>query len=177
MSDRIFGVIGLLLAAFYAWSASIIQESFLSDVVGPKTFPYVIAAMMALASLYFLLRPDPEPDWPGPPKLLEIGASVAVMIAYALVLPETGFIVATVVGTAYLTWRLGSAPLGSLIIGVFTALGIYIVFRTILGLSLATGPVEDAVDLVLDPIAETVSALFDDDPAPEAEDAPIQGAD
>ena len=35
MSDRIFGVIGLLIAIGFAWAALIIEESFLSDYVGP----------------------------------------------------------------------------------------------------------------------------------------------
>lgn len=39
MSDRIFGAVGLLLALGYAWAALVIEESFLSDAVGPKAFP------------------------------------------------------------------------------------------------------------------------------------------
>ncbi|MDF0601712.1 tripartite tricarboxylate transporter TctB family protein [Psychromarinibacter sp. C21-152] len=140
MSDRIFGGIGLILAIFFAWQASVIQESFLSDAVGPKVFPYVIAAVMTLASLYFLLKPDPEPSWPRMGHLAEIGLAAAVMFAYAQVLPELGFVISTAVAAAYLTWRLGSPPLQSVIIGVSTSVGIYVIFRLLLGLSLARGP-------------------------------------
>lgn len=140
MSDRIFGGVGLVLAIFFAWQASIIEESFLSDAVGPKMFPYIIAAMMGLASVYFLLRPDPEPTWPRAGRLAEIGLAAAVMFAYALALPELGFVIATAFAAAYLTWRLGSRPLESLVIGIGTSVGIYIIFRLVLGLSLARGP-------------------------------------
>ncbi|WP_102106695.1 tripartite tricarboxylate transporter TctB family protein [Oceaniglobus roseus] len=140
MSDRIFGGIGLLLAAIFAWQATIIQESFLSDAVGPKTFPLVIAAVMALSSLYFLVKPDPEPEWPTMGRLAEIGLAVLVMIAYAELLPEVGFLIATAVASAYLTWRLGTNPLQSLVVGVCTSVGIYVVFKLVLGLSLASGP-------------------------------------
>ena len=140
MSDRVFGGIGLALAIFFAWQASIIEESFLTDTVGPKTFPYIIAAIMGLASLYFLIKPDPEPHWPRAGKLAEIGLAFIVMIAYAEALPVAGFVISTAVAAAYLTWRLGSGPLESVIIGIGTSVGIYVVFRLILGLSLARGP-------------------------------------
>ncbi len=140
MSDRIFGGIGLVLALFYAWQASIIQESFLSDIVGPKTFPYIIATIMGVASIWFLLRPDPEPSWPRAGRLAEIGLAALVMAAYALALPELGFVIATALASAYLTWRLGTRPLQSLVVGALTSVGIYVVFRLLLGLSLARGP-------------------------------------
>lgn len=140
MSDRIFGGIGLVLAIFFAWQAAIIEESFLTDEVGPKVFPWIIATVMGLSSLWFLLRPDPAPDWPRLGRLAEIGVAALVMVAYAQALPELGFVISTAIAAAYLTWRLGSRPLESLLIGVGTSLGIYVVFRLILGLSLARGP-------------------------------------
>lgn len=140
MSDRIFGGVGLLIALIYAWQATIIQESFLSDAVGPKAFPLIIAVVMALCSVYFLVKPDPQPEWPTFGRLAEVGLAVAVMIAYAILLPELGFLIATAIAATYLTWRLGTAPLQSVLVGVLTSVGIYTVFRLILGLSLARGP-------------------------------------
>jgi putative tricarboxylic transport membrane protein len=140
MSDRIFGGIGLLLAVFFAWQAFTIQESFLTDVVGPKMFPYMVAVVMGLASVYFLAKPDPEPHWPRAGRLAEIGLAAVVMVAYALALPDLGFVIATALAAAYLTWRLGSTPPQSVVIGIGISIGIYIVFRLLLGLSLARGP-------------------------------------
>ncbi|MBW3096301.1 tripartite tricarboxylate transporter TctB family protein [Pseudohoeflea coraliihabitans] len=140
MSDRIFGGIGILIALIFAYQATIIQESFLSDAVGPKTFPLVIAAVMALASVYFLIKPDPEPSWPRAGRLAEIGLAALVMLAYAQLLPELGFLISTTLAASYLTWRLGTRPLQSAVVGLGTAIGIYVVFKLILGLSLASGP-------------------------------------
>ncbi|GHF61144.1 tripartite tricarboxylate transporter TctB family protein [Seohaeicola zhoushanensis] len=140
MSDRIFGGLGLALALFFIWQATLIEESFISDVVGPKVFPIIIGVLMALASVWFILRPDAEPTWPGRGRLLEIAAAVIVMVLYAELLPVAGFLIATAVASAYLTWRLGTAPLQSLVVGLCISGGIYIVFRVILGLSLAKGP-------------------------------------
>jgi len=140
MSDRIFGLFGLVLAAFYFWATSIIPDSFMIDVVGPRAFPYIVGTVLAICSLYILLRPDAEPEWPNLMDFIEIIFATAVMFLYAWSLSRVGFVFATVFTTAYLTWRLGSKPLSSLITGVVTSAGIYVVFHLILGLSLAKGP-------------------------------------
>jgi putative tricarboxylic transport membrane protein len=140
MSDRILGGIGLALAAFFIFNATLIELSFISDPVGPRTFPIIIGVVLGVASLAILLRPDAEPVWPRLARLAEIAGAAAAMTAYALLLPEFGFVPATTAAAAYLTWRLGTQPLWSLLSGALTALGIYTVFHLILGLSLARGP-------------------------------------
>ena len=140
MSDRIFGVFGLLLAIGFAFAALAIEESFLSDAVGPKAFPLIIAAVLGLSSIVIALRPDAAPEWPTFARLAEIAAAVVVMILYAELLPEIGFVIATFFAAAYLTWRLGSGLLASLATGLGTSLGIYVIFHLVLGLSLARGP-------------------------------------
>jgi putative tricarboxylic transport membrane protein len=140
MSDRIFGIFGLALAAFYFWATSIIPDSFMVDVVGPRAFPYIVGTVLAICSLYILLRPDAEPEWPTLVNFIEIVFATAVMFLYAWALSKVGFVLATVFATAYLSWRLGTRPLSALVTGIGTAVGIYVVFRLILGLSLAKGP-------------------------------------
>ena len=140
MSDRIFGGIGLLLAAFFIWGATQIELSFISDPVGPRTFPMIIGAVLGLASLVILLRPDAEPHWPPLGRIAEIAGAVAVMVAYALLLPKLGFVIATAGASGILTWRLGTRPVWAVVTGIATSLGIYAVFHLVLGLSLARGP-------------------------------------
>jgi len=140
MSDRIFGFIGVLLAIGYALSALAIEESFLSDAVGPKAFPLIIAAVLGLSSAAIALKPDAEPVWPGLKRLAELAAATVVLILYAELLPVLGFIIATAVASAYLAWRLGSHPIESAVVGIGIALGIYVIFHLVLGLSLARGP-------------------------------------
>ena len=140
MSDRIFGGIGLALAIFFVWQATLIELSFITDPVGPRIFPIIIGIVLGLASLVVILRPDPEPHWPAAGRLFEIAVSVAVMVAYAELLPEVGFLIATAVASAFLTWRLGTTPVWSAVTGILISVGIYVVFRVILGLSLARGP-------------------------------------
>ncbi|MBS0126760.1 tripartite tricarboxylate transporter TctB family protein [Thetidibacter halocola] len=140
MSDRIFGLFGILLAIGFALSALAIEESFLSDAVGPKAFPLIIAAVLGLSSAVIALRPDPEPHWPALARLAELAAAAVVMILYAQFLPEAGFVAATAVAAGYLAWRLGSKPLEAVLTGIGTSVGIYAIFHLVLGLSLARGP-------------------------------------
>ena len=140
MGDRVFAGIGLVLAAFFIWQATQIQLSFISDPVGPKTFPIIIGALLGVSSLVILLRPDPKPEWPRAGRLAEVGLAVMVLLAYAYALPELGFVIATTVAAAILSWRLGTRPVVALLAGIGIALGIYVVFHLILGLSLAQGP-------------------------------------
>lgn len=140
MGDRALGGFGLVLAALFVWQATVIQESFMSDPVGPKGFPIIIGALLAIASLVIVLRPDPTPVWPEMRGLLEIGIAVVVLLAYASLLPDLGFVIATAFTAAYFSWRLGAAPISAAMAGVAIALGIYVVFHLLLGLNLAKGP-------------------------------------
>lgn len=140
MSDRILGGIGLLLALIFIWQATLIQESPFTDIVGPKVFPIIICVVLGLSGIYFILKPDTSPTWPDAARLMEIAVAVAVMVLYAEMLPVVGFVIATAVASAYLSWRLGTMPLQALLAGVLTSVGIYVIFRMILGLSLAKGP-------------------------------------
>lgn len=140
MSDRIFGGIGLILAIFFGIQATMIETAFISDAVGPSVFPIAVAVVMGLSSLYFLLKPDPEPDWPRTGRLAEIGLAALAMFAYAQLLPVLGFVIATVFAAGYLSWRLGARPLEAVLVGLGSSVGIYVVFHLVLGLSLARGP-------------------------------------
>lgn len=140
MSDRIFGVVGILLSIGYVIAAFAIEESFLSDAVGPKAFPLIIAAILGLSSAVIALKPDAEPQWPTLGRLVEIVAAAVVLILYAEMLPVAGFVIATAFATAYLAWRLGSSVFEAVLNGISTSVGIYVIFHLVLGLSLARGP-------------------------------------
>lgn len=140
MSDRIFGIFGLLFAGLVVWATGRIEESFIQDPLGPKAFPLVIAALIALSAGVMLVKPDPEPAWPALRKWLELAITVGVMVGYALVLPELGFVLSSTVLAGFMVWRLGGTPLQSVVGGLAMSAGIYIVFTYGLSLSLARGP-------------------------------------
>lgn len=138
LSDRLAGALAIGAAAVMAWGAQQIQESFIQDPLGPKAFPWLVAAVLAAAGLFMVVRPDESPHWPGARKLAELGVSVLVMIAYAWSLPHAGFVISTSLAAAYLSWRLGGTPKQAVVAGVLLGGGIFLVFSGVLGLSLAT---------------------------------------
>ena len=139
-SDRILGAVCLLLGVAFIWGAARVQVGFIVDPLGPRSFPVIIGIVLILGALFVLLRPDPEPQWPVLSRALEIIAAVAVLIGYAQALEPVGFVIATAVAAALLSWRLGSTLGGAMMSGVGISVGIYTVFHLILGLSLAKGP-------------------------------------
>ncbi|MEQ8399128.1 tripartite tricarboxylate transporter TctB family protein [Thalassobaculum sp.] len=139
-SDRVLGAVCLVLGLAFMFGASRIQTGFILDPLGPKTFPMIIGGLLVLSSIVPLVKPDPAPGWPSARAMMEIALALAVFVGYAVVLPELGFVPATAIAAAALSWRLGNTPLKSILCGVGIAVGIYVVFHLILGLSLAKGP-------------------------------------
>lgn len=140
MSDRILGAVCLLLAVGWIAGALAIETGLMVDPIGPRAFPAIVATVLATASLVPLLRPDPEPDWPRPARLFEIALAVLVMGLYTLALEPLGFPIATALAVFVLAWRLGGTPAASAATGLGVALGLYLLFRWALGLSLPAGP-------------------------------------
>ena len=149
MSDRLLGGVLMLVALAYVTGATFIESNMIFDPLGPRTFPIICGSLVAVACIYPILRPDPEPDWPALGRAAEIGAVVAGLILYAYSLPVLGFVVATAIASAALSWRLGARPRATPVIGIAIGLGIYAVFRWMLGLSLPHGTwTEGALDAI-----------------------------
>ena len=72
MNDKVFGIFILLLSVFYIFSAYIVEESFISDHIGPKIYPYIVSFFLITSSLFLIFKPDTKPIWPKFSKLFEI---------------------------------------------------------------------------------------------------------
>lgn len=139
MSDRIAGLIFLALSIWYGLTAGNYEASF-GDPLGPAAFPQMLALPAALFSLYMIVRPDPDPDWVGGAPAVRQLATLAVLIAYAFVLEDLGFVLATSLGVALLGRLLGSDWVKSAISGVVMSVGLFVVFDILLGLPLPLYP-------------------------------------
>ena len=140
MTDRLFGLAALLLAGLMTWGASVIEESFIQDPLGPKAFPWVIAVVLAITGIYMIIKPDDDPEWPTRSKFLRIVWATVAMVLYAELLPIVGFVVTTAAAAAFLAWQLGATLRQAAIGGALISGGIYGIFLLVLGLSLARGP-------------------------------------
>ena len=139
-SDRIFGLVVLMTALAYIASATQIQTSFLSDPLGPKAFPILIGAVAAICAMVLIFKPDPDPDWPGMRTFGAILAALVVLVAYAYALKPLGFIIPTVFAAGFLSYQISPRALPAALTGLGLSVGLFVLFRFALGLSLFPFP-------------------------------------
>ncbi len=139
-SDRIFGLVMAVIALAYIASALQIQTSFLSDPVGPKTFPVIIGAIGALSAMFLVFRPDPEPQWPAVKTFGALAIAVIVLVLYAYSLRPLGFLLPTAIAAAVLSYQISPRPKYAAMVGIGLSAGLFIIFRFALGLGLVPFP-------------------------------------
>lgn len=140
LNDRVFGLLMLALAVAYGWGAQQFSEPFGGgEAVGPRTFPTILAVVLAACSLYLIVRPDPGNPWPKGRTALEMLIAVAVLIAYTLILEPVGFIVATMLAIGTLCWRMGAPPLRAYLSGLIGGIVVFALFNYLLELPLPWG--------------------------------------
>ena len=135
-SDRIFGLVVTLVALAYAASATQIQTSFLTDPVGPKTFPILVGGVAALCGLIMVFRPDPDPEWPALRTVGALALAVGVLVAYAYALRPLGFLIPTAIAASILSYQISPRPVPAVLSGISLAIGLFVIFRYALGLGL-----------------------------------------
>ena len=139
-SDRVFGLVMTLLALGYIVSATQTQTSFLTDPVGPKGFPILIGIVWAVSSIFMVLRPDPEPDWPVTRTLVALASSVTILIVYAFALRPLGFLLPTAVTAGILSYQISPHLKRATFAGTGLSIGLFIIFKYALGLGLVPFP-------------------------------------
>ena len=140
MSDRIFAIVVICVAVGFIAAATQIQLSFLTDPVGPKTFPIMVGAVASLAALVLLLRPDPSPSWPNLATLFRLFIAIAVLVAYAYLLKPMGFLLPTFLAAGTISYQIHSRVFTSIVTGLGLAIGLFLIFKYGLGLSLFALP-------------------------------------
>jgi putative tricarboxylic transport membrane protein len=140
ISDRIFGLVVLMVALAYIAGATQIQSSFLSDPLGPKAFPILIGAVAAICALVLMLRPDADPDWPALRTFGALAVAVAAMVGYAYTLKPLGFLLPTAATAAILSYQISPRPVPALLTGVGLSVGLFALFKYALGLGLVALP-------------------------------------
>lgn len=114
-SDRIFGLICLLIAIVYTIEARTFDgTAFGSGPVGPKTLPTGLGVLFGVFALVAIVRPDISPTWPGRAAGWRIALVVGFSYVYGQIMSPVGFIIAS----AFMTVLLGflfDAPLKKLL--------------------------------------------------------------
>lgn len=141
LGDRILGLGLLVLAVAYGWAAQQWPEPFGgAEAVGPETFPTILAVVLAISSLYLIVKPDPDAQWPRGRTLAELALALMILVAYAFALELLGFVAATTLAVGTLSWRMGAKPLPAFLTGLTSAVVVFVIFNYGLSLALPAGP-------------------------------------
>ncbi|WP_353981084.1 tripartite tricarboxylate transporter TctB family protein [Salinicola endophyticus] len=138
-ADRILSLLLLGLAAFIAVQAWHLEVPFSYDPVGPKAFPLLLAGLLALLAVVLFVRPGPNGEWPSGALLLRLLVVMGLLVVYAALFIEAGYLLITALVSVAIAWLFGASPLKALVGGVLLALGSYLLFTYALGISLPTG--------------------------------------
>lgn len=146
---RLTALCVVALGALVLWQTFTIPEGAAYAAVGPRALPLVVGAGLFVAGILFLLSATVFPDaylvararteaalthWPTPTLL------GGLLVAYALLMPVLGYIIATAAFVPGGARVLGSrAPVRDSVVGVIIAVALYIGFSGYLGIRLPDG--------------------------------------
>jgi putative tricarboxylic transport membrane protein len=136
--DRVVGLLCILLGLGAAWHAQALEVAFAADPVGPKVFPTVVGAVLALSGAILVIRPGAV--------AIEIGAwrrsgtILAACLVYPLLLQPLGFILATTCLCFVAALAFHARPMPAAISAVGTAVVFFVLLDRILDLPLPRGP-------------------------------------
>lgn len=137
--DRVSGALFVLAGVAAALEAGTYDVAFMTDPVGPKALPYLVAFTLVAAGMSSLLRPRTTVPLPSRRASLRMAGAVVAFLIYAAALPLLGFFAATsmVVVALALLYR---GPIGP---SVAAALGLsgllWLLFASLLSLPLPIG--------------------------------------
>lgn len=135
MSDRLAGLVLLVLSASYLWAASGYRAGF-GDPLGPSAFPRMIGIPAVALSALLIVWPGPEARWARGWRLLRQAAALAVLVGYALLLDPLGFVPSTFLAVSLLAILMEAGPLRAVFTGLAVAPSLYLLFDRVMGLPL-----------------------------------------
>ena len=139
MSDRLLGAVCVVAAAGMAWAAQDYAAAISYEPVGPRAFPLLLAALMAIAGGWLVIKPTLAGGSFSFAKIKPIAFCALTVLIYAVLFQTLGFTVATALMAVPVGMAFGGTWLQSLAGGVGLGLGLYLLFDKLLDVVLPTG--------------------------------------
>ncbi|WP_019142631.1 tripartite tricarboxylate transporter TctB family protein [Noviherbaspirillum massiliense] len=141
MSDRILGAVAILVAAAMAVASWGYAAPVEYEPVGPRAFPLLLAALMALCGAWLVLR-SAAGEGPffmhagnGP----RVALCAAAVVVYAILFQLLGFILATVLMALPVGRLFGGSWKQCTLTGIVLGVALYILFDKLLDVVLPVG--------------------------------------
>ncbi len=139
MSERIFGVVLLLLSAAGIWIGWDLKAPISYEPVGPRAFPILVLALIAVCAVPLVFTRREATDWAPSPVLVRVGVMFVVLLAYAYFFERLGFMLSTALMTVPIARFFGGSWKQSVIGGVVMAVVLFVLFDKLLDVALPTG--------------------------------------
>jgi putative tricarboxylic transport membrane protein len=139
MSDRLLGGVCVALAGAMAWHAQAYVAPISYEPVGPRAFPMLLAALMALCGLWLLVKPAPGGAALNAAQWRRFGLVAVAVLAYAALFETLGFPLATAVMTVPVALAFGGEWKKALGSGLVMGVLLYLLFDRLLDVVLPGG--------------------------------------
>lgn len=138
-SDRILGAVCVGAAAAMGWAARGYVAPIAYEPVGPRAFPMLLAALIAMAGAWLVIRPSAHSAAVSAGRTRALLGCAAAVVVYALLFQALGFIVATALMTLPVGRAFGGRWLPALAGGLGLGIALFVLFDTVLDVVLPTG--------------------------------------
>jgi len=138
-SDRLLGAACVAAAIAMAVAARGYVAPISYEPVGPRAFPLLLAALIALAGAWLVLKPSAHSAAVAPGRLGALAGCMAAVLAYALLFQTLGFTIATALMAVPVGLAFGGRWSAALAGGAGLGLGLYLAFDKLLDVVLPTG--------------------------------------
>ena len=145
--QRIFASGLLIVCAGLAMMAWPYQAAFSYEPVGPRAFPLLMLALMALGLIYMIFRPSPVVHSEEDPQLdrqtlTKIGLCVLLLLVFAGTFEPLGFILSSVLVGIPMARLYGGRWLPSIVIISLMSVALYLLFDKAMDVPLPLGLLE-----------------------------------
>lgn len=138
-SDRLLGFVALLFAGIMAFTAWGYAAPFEYEPVGPRSFPLVLAALIALTGAWLVIRPAHHVNLFGGMQSGLIGLCAAAIVVYAILFQLLGFVVATALMALPVGRIFGGTWRQCVLTGVGMGVVLFVLFDKLLDVVLPAG--------------------------------------
>ena len=142
--QRIFASVLLVVCAGLAIMAWPYQAAFSYEPVGPRAFPLLMLALMALGLIYMIFRPSPVVHSEEDPQmdrqtLTKIGLCVLLLLVFAGTFEPLGFILSSALVGIPMARLYGGRWLPGILIISLMSVGLYLLFDKAMDVPLPLG--------------------------------------
>jgi len=138
-TDRIVGAILVCAGLATGLEATTFDVAFMTDPVGPRALPLLVAGIFVAAGVVTFARPRPDLTLPERTVQLRMVAALSSLLLYAALLPWIGFFLSTTLVVTALALLYRGPPARAAGAAALLSAGLWFLFVRLLSLPLPVG--------------------------------------